>query len=57
MVPNMVKRAYEIDEEMGTNFWHNAIEKEMRNVMPTFKFSDTNKIPKFHKLISCHMVF
>ena len=53
----MVKRAYEINEETGTTFWHNAIEKERKNVMPTFEFSDTNKIPKFHKLISCHMVF
>ena len=31
--------------------------KEMRNAMPTFEFSDTNEILKFHKLISCHMIF
>ena len=50
----MVKRAYEIDEEMGTTFWQDAIEKEMKDVMPTFEFSDTNEITKFHKLINCH---
>ena len=42
---------------MGTTFWQDAIDKEMKNVMPTFEFSDTNEIPKFHKLINCHMVF
>ena len=29
----------------------------MKNVMPTFKFSETDEIPKFHKLIDYHMVF
>ena len=53
----MVKWAYEIDEEMGTTLCQDAIEKEMKNVMPTFEFSDTNETPKFHKLINCHMVF
>ena len=56
-LPKMVKQAYKINEEMGTTFWHDAIEKEMKNVMPMFEFSDTDKIPKFHKLISCHMIF
>ena len=56
-LPKMVKQAYEIDEEMGTTFWQDAIEKEMRNVMPAFEFSETNEILKFHKLINCHMVF
>ena len=26
-------------------------------MMPMFEFSDTDEIPKFHKLINCHMVF
>ena len=26
-------------------------------MMPAFEFSDTDEIPKFHKLINCHMVF
>ena len=26
-------------------------------MMPMFKFSETDEIPKFHKLIYCHMVF
>jgi hypothetical protein len=56
-LPKMIKQAYEIDEEMGTTFWHDAIEKEMKNVMPTFEFSDTDEISNFHKLINCHMVF
>ena len=42
---------------MGTTFWRDAIEKEMRNVMPAFEFSETDEIPKFHKLINCNMVF
>ena len=25
--------------------------------MPAFEFLDTNEIPKFHKLINCHLVF
>jgi len=29
----------------------------MKNVMPTSEFSDTDEIPKFSKLIYCHMVF
>jgi hypothetical protein len=29
----------------------------MKNVMPTFEFLDTDEVPKFHKLINCHMVF
>ena len=53
----MVKQAYRIDEEMGTTFWQDAIEKEMKNVMPTFKFLETDEVLKFHKLIDCHMVF
>ena len=48
----MVKWAYEIDEEMGTTFWWDA-----KYVMPTFEFLETDEIPKFHKLIDCHMVF
>ena len=42
---------------METTFWHDAIEKEMKNMMPIFEFSDTDEIPKFHKLINCHMFF
>ncbi len=33
-LPHSVQEALHIDEEMGTNFWRRAIEKEMKKVMP-----------------------
>ena len=56
-LPKTVKRALEIDAETGTTFWRDAIDKEMKNVKDAFEFSDTDEIPKFHKEITCHMVF
>jgi inorganic pyrophosphatase len=35
-IPNTTKRAYEIDQETGTDFWAKAIEKEMLHVRPAF---------------------
>ena len=31
-IPKTVEEAYAIDQTMGTTFWHDAIEKEMKNV-------------------------
>ena len=42
---------------MGTDFWKKAIEKEMKNVMPAFQFTEDGKIPIGYKHIDCHMVF
>jgi hypothetical protein len=38
-----VKDALEIDAERGTKFWKCAIEKEMANVMPAFKFLERDE--------------
>ena len=56
-LPKSVKEALAIDRRTGTTFWKNAIEKEMRNVAPAFKFVDDDKVPPFYKAILCHMVF
>jgi hypothetical protein len=57
-VPKTVKEALEIDAETGTNLWKLAIEKEMKNVMPAFKFlEDDERVPIGYQQINCHMVF
>ena len=35
-LPKIVKRALEIDEETGTTFWRDALQKEMGTVMKAF---------------------
>jgi hypothetical protein len=37
-LPKSVKQALAIDRNMGTNFWKDAIEKEMKNILPAFEF-------------------
>jgi hypothetical protein len=57
-IPHSVERALEIDKETGTDFWRKAIEREMRNVLPAFRFTDDDEIPpNFYKEIKCFMVF
>jgi hypothetical protein len=56
-VPRTVADAMRIDRETGTNFWHLAIEKEMKNLTPAFEFSDTNEIPEGYTHITLHMIF
>jgi hypothetical protein len=56
-LPHSVKEAYAIDDQTGTRFWHDAIVKEMNNVMPAFEFCDDNKPTLGHKFITCHMIF
>jgi len=56
-LPKSVKEALEIDERTGTTFWRDAIEKEMRNVIPAFEFCDDDKVPIGYKHITCHMIF
>ena len=43
-LPHSVQEALQIDEEMGTDFWRRAIEKEMKNVMPAFEQWDDGTI-------------
>jgi hypothetical protein len=37
-LPKSVKQALAIDRNMGTSFWKDDIEKEMKNVLPAFEF-------------------
>ena len=37
-VPKSVKEAYELDRETGTDYWYQAILKEMKNNAAAFKF-------------------
>lgn len=39
-LPKTVQQALEIDSQTGTTFWRDAIEREMCNVAPAFKFSE-----------------
>jgi hypothetical protein len=52
-----VKQALAIDRNTGTRFWTDAIEKEMKNVLPAFEFRDDDVMPPGFKKIDCHMVF
>ena len=56
-LPHTVEEALAINDETGTTFWRNAIEKEMRNVGIAFSFCEDGKIPVAHTEIKCHMVF
>jgi len=48
----------EIDKKTGTTFWHEAIAKEMKTLLPAFKFNnDDDSIPVGYKHITCHMIF
>jgi hypothetical protein len=43
---------------MGTDFWKRAIEKEMANVMPAFKFLEGDEnLPVGCQKIDCHIIF
>jgi hypothetical protein len=54
-----------IDEEMGTDLWCRAIEKEMKNVRPAFEHWDQGTVKDArdgkklvgYQEITCHMVF
>ncbi len=39
-VPKTIDEALAIDRETNTNFWHDAIQKEMKNNRIAFKFLD-----------------
>jgi len=57
-LPKTVERALEIDGETGTTFWRDAIQKEMKAVLPAFEILDdpnTNLVG--YSEISTHLVF
>lgn len=57
-VPKSVKEALQMDAASGTDLWRKAIELEMKNVMPAFKFlEDAERVPIGYQRINCHMIF
>ena len=57
-IPKTVKRALEIDQETGTTYWRDAIEKEMGTVRIAFNIlEEGEKPPPGFNFIGCHMVF
>jgi hypothetical protein len=52
-----VAEALKVHRDTGTNFWRKAVDKEMKNVMPAFKFRDDNQVPVGYNYIDCHMIF
>ena len=58
LIPKSVKEALLLDDQMGTDLWQKAIEKEMKNVMPAFMFLEQDKkVPIGYQHIDCHMIF
>jgi hypothetical protein len=57
LLPKSVEEALRIDRETGTNFWEEAIAKEMKAIECAFEFKDNDVMPAGHQHIDCHMVF
>jgi hypothetical protein len=56
--PKAVARALKIDEETGTTYWRDAINKEMKTVLKAFKIPPEGSEPPLgHKFIKCHLIF
>ncbi len=57
-VPKTVEEALAIDKATRTTFWHDAIQKEMRNNRLAFQFLESGEeIPIGYKWIRCHLIF
>jgi hypothetical protein len=57
-VPKNIEEAYQIDKEMGTDYWHQAVLKEMRNNAVAFKFlEEGEQVPVGSTWIPFHMIF
>lgn len=56
-LPKSAAEALVIDRGTGTTFWWVTIQKEMKNVLLSFKFHDDDKVPIGFKNIPCHMIF
>jgi hypothetical protein len=56
-LPKTVAEALAIDRKTGTTFWLDAIEKEMKNVMVAFEFSNNPNAPVGYAKATCHMIF
>jgi hypothetical protein len=56
--PTSVEETLQIDKDTNTNFWRNAIQKEMTNNKVAFQFLDEDQeIPIGYKWIKCHLIF
>ena len=57
-VPNSVDEALALDKENGNTLWHDAIQKELKNVLVAFKLlDDGEQLPVGSKLIPYHIIF
>jgi hypothetical protein len=57
-VPATIEEALDIDRHANTTFWHDAIQKEMKNNSIAFEFLEPeDNIPIGYKKITLHMVF
>jgi hypothetical protein len=57
-LPKSVPEAYQIDQETGTDYWHQAILKEMKNNAVAFQFLEEGEnVPVGSKWIPFHMIF
>jgi hypothetical protein len=65
-LPHSVQEALQIDKETGTDFWWQAIQKEMKKVMVAFEFDDAltpeqiwngKSLYVGFQEISCHIIF
>ena len=65
-MPHSVKRAYEIDADIGTDFWRKAISKEMLKVKVAYEENEatpeeirSGEAPGFFRFqeITCHLIF
>jgi hypothetical protein len=57
-LPKSVEEAYELDRENGTDHWHQAILKEMKNNSVAFRFLEDNEsLPVGSQWIPFHMIF
>jgi hypothetical protein len=57
-LPKLVPEAYQIDQETGTDYWHQAILKEMKNNAVAFQFLEEGEnVSVGSKWIPFHMIF
>jgi len=57
-LPKSVAEALQFDPENGNTLWHDAIQKELKNVQVAFKFLEEGEhAPVGYKEIPCHIIF
>ena len=57
-IPSSVKEALEFDKESGTTYWHDAINKEIKNVKVAFNLlTEGESPPAGSKKIPYHIIF